>query len=85
MAKIKSDREFQAEFDASTLGEAAVIKSDKQRLGRAKKAATRLAKDAQVKASGLKKVAKTKPESIKVAKKAPVRKVARRSAGRRGR
>ncbi len=77
MAKHKQ-QDFEAEMDAGTLGEAAVIQANRQRLGRARKAADRLAKEATTRANGLKKVARTRP-----AKKAPARKVAKRGGGRK--
>lgn len=67
MAKSKrtigppTDRDWEAENDASTLVEASVIRADKRRMSRAKKAAVKLAKEQQVRASALKKVARTAP------------------------
>lgn len=58
MAKHKTEAEFQAEFDARTLRDAETIKTDRGRLGRAKKAAGRLAKEAEKEVRSIKKVAR---------------------------
>ncbi len=46
------------EVDARTLAEASVIKADKGRLGKAKKASVKLIKERQAELDGLKKVLK---------------------------
>ena len=69
------NRKWQQESDAHTLAEAEKIKSDKNRLGGAKKAAQRMAVDAQKSATSLKKVA-----SSPTRKKPPT---ARKPAARR--
>ena len=58
--KHKTDATFEAEMDARTLAEAAVIKADKVKFGKAKKVAARMAKEEQIKANQLKRIAKGK-------------------------
>jgi len=57
IASPKTDAEWRAEQDAQTLAEANVILSDDKRLKAAKKAATKLAKNAADNLAGLLKVA----------------------------
>jgi len=61
MAMAKSDAQWRAEGDAETLGRAEEIKSDRPRLGKAKVAATRLAKEKLEDAQNIQKVASAKP------------------------
>jgi len=56
VAKTNEDRKFEAENDARTIAEGDVIKADSGRFTRAKTAATRLAKEAQARATAMKKV-----------------------------
>ena len=67
----KSDAQWQAEGDASTLAEGKVILSDAARLKRAEVAATRLAAEATKRAEALKSVSKSKPVKTKQKKKSP--------------
>jgi len=67
------DRKWQAENDAHTLVEAAAIKSDKSRTSRAAAAAKKMAVEQQVRATAMKKVAKS-PAKKRVVRKTPVRK-----------
>ncbi len=53
----KSEKQWEAESDAQTLANGAAIRADKPRFARAAKAAQTLSKDAQVKATALKRVA----------------------------
>lgn len=52
-----SDKQWEAQSDAETLASGAAIRADKPRLARAAKAAQKLSKDAQVKATAMKRVA----------------------------
>jgi len=52
------DQRWMAESDAHTLAEAESIKMDKGRLGRAKKAAGKLAKEAEKRTKAMKKIIK---------------------------
>ncbi len=63
VAAPKSEKEWQAESDAQTLAEGAAIQADKKRFGRASKAAQKLSKEAQVKATALKRVATRRKSS----------------------
>lgn len=53
----KTDSQFQAEGDASTLGEAEAIKATPSRLRKAKAAAKQLATEQEKRARGMRKVA----------------------------
>ena len=55
--EAKQEAEWQADSDARTLAEANVILNDEKRLNAAKKAATKLAKEAKDRFDGLLKVA----------------------------
>lgn len=78
MAKMKSDKEYQAEWDAQTLADAKQIESDKTRMNAAAKAANTMAIEAQKRAQALQKIKKptTKKPAVKktVTKKTAVRK-----------
>lgn len=50
-----SERQFQAEQDARTLGDAEAVKSDPVRMRRAQPEIRKMAKEAEAKARGLKK------------------------------
>lgn len=65
----KSQKDFQAEMDANTLAEASAIRADKQRMQAAKRKATILAKEQQIKASALKRVSTTRITKKKGRKK----------------
>lgn len=54
----KEEKKWRAESDASTLAEAEAIKSDKSRLKAAAAEARKMAKDAENRAKGMKRVAK---------------------------
>jgi len=54
----REDQAWMAESDAHTLAEAESIKMDKSRLGRAQRAAGKLAKQAEQRAKAIKKVSK---------------------------
>lgn len=57
---MQTEQDWEAECDARTLADAETIKADKVRLGKAKSAAERLAKEAQEKAEALKKISDPK-------------------------
>jgi hypothetical protein len=57
VARTAQDKKWEAESDAHTLAEAETIKSDKGRTSRAKNAAGRMAKEQQVRANAMTKVA----------------------------
>ncbi len=56
--KPKTDKEWQAEMDAETLASGAAIRADKPRMAAAKRAAGKLAKDQQVRATAMKSIAR---------------------------
>lgn len=56
----KTDRDWEAENDASTLAQAAAIRNDKKRMHRATIAAMRMAKEQRDKADELARIAKEK-------------------------
>ena len=58
--KHKTDAQWEAETDAQTLANAAVIKADKGKFARAKKAAVKMAKEEQIKTNVLKRISKGK-------------------------
>ena len=66
------ERQFQAEQDARTLGEAEAVKSDATRMRRAQPEIRKMQKEAEAKARGLRKAVR------------PVKKVARRRTNKRG-
>lgn len=57
MPHIGDDKQWEIENDARTLAEAEAIKASRSRLSGARRAAKALAKEEQVKATALKKVA----------------------------
>ena len=57
-----SEREWQAESDARTLAEAAVIKKDKKRVGAAKKKAKKMAVEKKQEAVAMAQVARKAPK-----------------------
>ena len=57
---LKSEKQWRAEDDARTLAEAEAIKIDKSRLLMARKAAKKMATEANVKARAMSKIASSK-------------------------
>ena len=62
------EKKWQAESDARTLSEAAVIKKDTQRLRAAVNAARRMYKEKKIEAAAMEKIAKLTPSARKKAR-----------------
>lgn len=67
------DKKWQAESDMRTLAEAEAIKSDRQRLSKAKKAGAAMVKEKKQEVNRLQKISKT-PSRKPAAKKSPGKK-----------
>ena len=68
--KLTADqKKWQAEDDARVLAEAASLRSDKARMGRAKTAAAAMVKEQEKRISGLRTVAKKAPVKKTVSKR----------------
>lgn len=74
----KSEKEWMAESDMRTLAEAEQIKSDKQRMTRAKRAGQRLLKEKKKELTALQKVSKKSPSKKSTSKKSTGRKTSKR-------
>lgn len=76
----KQEKEWMAEDDMRTLARAEEIKSDRQRLSRAKQAGTRIVKEKEKEVDAIQKVSKTPMRKMANKKSSPKKPMKRKSS-----